>query len=113
MAKFHRKLKKVIKSNKYEFIFIDGILIFEDEKLLKMLDRKYFLDLDKEECHRRRLNRQYILEDTPNYFDMCVWKEFTKYRFKCMTSIKNIVYIDGTLSQDTIFIFVANELFIL
>ena len=110
MPKFHRKLRKIIKSNKYEYIFIDGILIFEDDKLLKMLDRKYFLDLDKEECHRRRLSRQYILEDTANYFDMCVWKEFTKYKFKCTTSIKNIIYINATQNKESIFLFVANDL---
>jgi uridine kinase len=62
MKKFHRKLAKLIKSNKYEHIFIDGILLYDDAKLVCMLDKKYFIDLEKEECYRRRLSRNYILE---------------------------------------------------
>ena len=110
MKKFHRKLVKLIKSHKYEHIFIDGILLYDDAKLTGLLDKKYFIDLDKQECQRRRLGRQYILEDTPDYFDKCVWLEFTKYRVKCMNSLKNIVYIDGSQKPEVIFNFVISDL---
>ena len=110
MKKFHRKLEKIIKSGKYDLIFLDGILLFEDEKLNKMLDRKYFLDLDKEECYRRRQTRNYIIADTAKYFDRCVWNEFSKYKQKCQSTLKNVTYLNGSDTVDNIFNFVLSDI---
>ncbi len=72
MKKFHRKLARVIQKNKYELIFIDGILLYEDPQLVCMLDKKYFIDLEKEECYRRRLNRSYILKVCAYYIVLII-----------------------------------------
>ena len=66
MNKFHKELNRLVRMSKYEFIFIDGILLLEDDRLNKILDKKYFLDLNKEECFRRRSTRQYVLPEQPN-----------------------------------------------
>lgn len=110
MIKFHKELNKHVRTGQYDFIFIDGILLFEDDKLSNMLDRKYFLDLDKDECHRRRKSRQYIIADTSNYFDVCAWNEFLKYKQKCQLYRKNIIYINATETPEHIFNFVLNDI---
>lgn len=110
MKKFHAHLSSLIRSGKYAYIFLDGILLFEDDKLNKMLDKKYFIDLDKEECHRRRKNRHYIIEDTSNYFELCAWKEFIKYKQKCETTRKNITFLDGSATPKELLDYVMNDL---
>lgn len=110
LKKFHRELTRLIKLSKYEFIFIDGILLFDDEKLYKMLDKKYFLDLNKEECCRRRQTRQYLLPEQPNYFEMCAWKEYLKYKQKCESSCRNVNYIDGANDPLYILKYVVNDI---
>lgn len=110
MDKFHAELKNAIDSEKYEYIFLDGFILYEDEKLYNMLDKRYFLFLNKEECLRRRLSRNYKTIDTPNYFDKCVWPEFLKYKQKCTMIFENINYIDGSRSIEDIFNTVLNDL---
>lgn len=110
MKKFHSNLSKLLYNEKYEYIFVDGILLYEDNKLVNMLDRKYFLDLDKEEAAKRRKNRQYIMKETENYFEICAWNEFLKYKQKCAKNLKNVIYLDGSVSQQEIFNFVLKDL---
>ena len=110
MQKFHKELNRLVRMSKYDFIFIDGILLFADEKLYKMLDKKYFLDLEKEECHRRRLSRQYMIVDTPNYFEKCAWNEFLKYKQKCEENCRNVNYLDGSNEPHVIFQYVVNDI---
>lgn len=87
------------KSGKYDYIFVEGFLIFEDKQLASMLDKMYFILLDKEESKRRRALRCYKSVDTPNYFDKCVWVEFLKYQKKCKANHSGIVYLDGHRSR--------------
>lgn len=110
MNQFHKKLSKLVYNGKYDYIFIDGILLYEDDKLVKMLDRKYFLDLDKEEAAKRRKNRHYIMKETENYFEICAWKQFLIYKQKCIQNIKNIIFLNGSQSREEIFKFVLSDL---
>jgi nicotinamide/nicotinate riboside kinase len=110
MEKFYQELKKLILSEKYEFIFLDGFLLYEDEKIYNLLDKKYFLSLDKEECIRRRASRNYKTIDTPNYFEKCVWVEFLKYKQKCQSKYKDIIYLNGHDTADQIFDLVKSQI---
>ena len=103
MDSFHRELNKRIELGKYDYIFLDGFLLFEDDKLVSMIDKKYFLYLTKEECLSRRVSRNYKTVDTPNYFDKCVWVEFLRYKHLVETKRTNVVYVDGSQSIDEIF----------
>lgn len=96
-------------SGKNEFIFVDGSLIYWNDRLCKLFDQKYFLRLVKEECHSRRLKRKYESLDTPNYFEKCVWSEYLKYEQFCFTRYHDIVYIDGSRLQKDIYDFICNE----
>jgi uridine kinase len=110
MEKFRQELNKIRESGKYEYIFVEGFLIYDDEKLHSMLDKKYFLHVTKEECLRRRVNRNYKSLDTPNYFDKCVWPEFIKYKQRCEATYNDIVYINGSHSPSEVFMHVLNDL---
>lgn len=110
MNKFLNEIKMLIDLGKYEYIFVDGFLLFDDERLYNLADRKYFLYLNKEECLRRRLSRNYKSADTPNYFDKCVWPEFLKYKQRCKTMYDDIIYIDGSRSIEDIFLSVQKDI---
>jgi nicotinamide/nicotinate riboside kinase len=110
MDMFHQELKRLIDLSQYEYILLDGFLLFEDRKLYHMLDKRYFLHLSKEECLRRRISRNYKTVDTPNYFDKCVWVEYLKYKQKCEMTYDQIVYLNGSNSPDEIFNFVLNDI---
>ena len=110
MDKFYQELKKLIVLEKYDYIFLDGFLLYEDEKIYNILDNRYFLLLDKEECLRRRLSRNYKTVDTPNYFEKCVWVEFLKYKQKCQIKYSEITYLNGHDLPDVIFNLVKSQL---
>ena len=109
MDAFKNDILKLVKSEKYDFILIDGFLIYEDQELVDILDKKYFLLLDKDECIRRRNSRNYKTVDTPNYFEKCVWVAFSKYKQKC-DMIQDIIFIDGSDTAETIVNTVKSDL---
>ena len=110
MDKLRQELEKLVDSGKYDFIFLDGFLLYDDEKLYNMLDYKYFLFLTKEECLRRRQSRNYKTIDTPNYFDKCVWIEFLKYKQKCENIYNDIIYLNGYNNLEDLFQLVSKHL---
>ena len=110
MSALHAELDSLVAANTYEFIFIDGFLLYADTCLYARLNRKYFLYLDKETCLRRRLGRNYTTVDTPHYFDRCVWVEFLEYKRMCEQTFSDLVYVDGCADLDQIFNLVVNDL---
>ncbi len=109
MDRFKKDIIKLRDSGIYDFIFIDGFLIYADRELVDLLDIKYFILLNKEESRRRRESRQYKTIDTPNYFEKCVWVEYSKYLKFCKSSYIDIIYIDGTNPIQEIVNFVIND----
>lgn len=114
MKRFHAELARLFRSpQRYSYILCDGILLYEDEKLFKMFDKRYFLELPKEECERRRKQRHYAVEDTSDYFDKCAWREYLKYRQKCGVENghrKNIIFLNGTQKPGALVDYVINDL---
>ena len=110
MNRLKQKLMDLIKSNKYEYIFVDGFLIFQDKVLANLFDKKYFLLLNKEESRQRRLNRTYRTVDSPNYFDKCVWIEYMKYKQMCELNYEDIVYLDASCSTEQLSRLIQNNL---
>ena len=92
------------------FALADGILLYEDEKLFNMLDKRYFININKEECFRRRQTRNYIIPDTQNYFEKYVWGAFERYKLRCENSYSCITYLNGTDTVQSLFNFVTGEL---
>jgi nicotinamide/nicotinate riboside kinase len=110
MERMRADINELKAYNKYDYIFIEGFVIYDDEELYNILDRRYFLTLNKEECLRRRQSRHYTSIDMPHYFDDCVWPEFQKYKMRCEQKYKNIKYIMGTDSVLSIFKTVFDDL---
>jgi len=109
MDKFIKDIISLRDSAVYDFVFIDGFLIYADKELVELLDIKYFILLNKEESRRRRESRQYKSIDTPNYFEKCVWVEYSKYLKTCKSNYIDIIYIDGTSPPKDLVKFVIND----
>ena len=101
------KLNKVIENNSYDYIFLDGIMLFQDARLSALLDKKFFLFLNKDECLRRRNSRKYKYEAPEearaNYFEKCVWVEFLRYKKYVEDTYTDVVYVDGSKSIDDVY----------
>jgi uridine kinase len=110
MERFHAELKRLVDSRAYDYIILDGFLLYDDEKLNKLLDRKYFLYLNADECWRRRQSRNYCLADSYKYFSACVWPEFLKYKQRCEQKYDDIIYISGSDPIESVFTAVLNDL---
>lgn len=108
--KFLGTLGELVASNKFDYILLDGFLLYEDKRVYELCDKKFFLLLNKEECLRRRLGRNYVTEDKPHYFDKVVWLEFLNYKKKCQVSYDDIVYMDGSDTVENIFNSVFNDI---
>ena len=55
--KKHKRLKKTEISYPKKFILVDGILIFSNKKLLELIDKKIYIECEKEKRVKRRIKR--------------------------------------------------------
>jgi uridine kinase len=106
LERFHRDLKKFMHDKSVSVIFLDGFVLYDDDFASKMLDRKYLINLSKEESMKRRTKRVYNSTDETGYFEKCVWPEHLKYRKRCEAKFRDheesnrLTFIDGTKNLD-------------
>ncbi|XP_012615255.1 nicotinamide riboside kinase 1 isoform X4 [Microcebus murinus] len=85
-------------------LIIEGFLLFNYKPFATIWNRSYFLTIPYEECKRRRSTRVYNPPDPPGYLDGHVWPMYLKHRKEMEENVTwEIVYLDGTKSEDDLF----------
>jgi len=72
-----QRSEEIWTSESEPFIFVDGFLLFCDERYLPLYDIKIFLRVSKETCRQRRLSRD--PGTSVDYFEKIIWPSYLRW----------------------------------
>ncbi|XP_011311360.1 nicotinamide riboside kinase 1 [Fopius arisanus] len=120
MEKMHSDILEIMssggagrKENDVQFLIVDGFLLFNYKPIFDLCDIRYFLELSREECERRRSRRVYDPPDVPRYFEVVVWPQYARYKKEIQEDealVKGITFLDGTVNNDQTFQRILREI---
>jgi len=94
------KMMSAIHSKTSDILVLEGILLLEDERILKLADLIFFVLLDKSHCFTRRQTRTYLPPEPPGYFDKFAWPEYERHLKMVKNEKHNIIFLNGSDSID-------------
>ncbi|KAH7728367.1 Protein T27A3.6 [Aphelenchoides avenae] len=93
---FLNELKKATET--HDFVVVEGNMLTELPKILKLIHRVLFITLDKDTCQRRRVKRTYDPPDVPGYFDQVVWPSYQVHLENALAMARDdgrLTFLDG------------------
>lgn len=94
------KMMAAIESQTSDILVLEGILLLEDDRILKLADSIFFILLDKDHCFARRKTRTYLPPEPPGYFDKFAWPEYERHLKAIKKERQNIIFLNGSDSID-------------
>lgn len=104
------KMIATINSQTSNILVLEGILLLDDIRILKLSDLFIFIILDKETCWKRRQSRTYLPPEPAGYFENYAWPEYERHLEKIKTYKNNIIFLNGSDSINFNTNIVINEI---
>jgi len=104
------KMMVSINSQSANILVLEGILLLEDSRILKLADLIFFMVLDKNTCWERRKARTYLPPEPNGYFDKYAWPEYEKHLSMVKKKNLNIIFLNGSDSIDLNLSIVVNHI---
>jgi len=82
-----------------EYIILEGYMLFYDPRIVNLIDVKFWLDIDKETCHQRRMSTTRVPEQ---YFQELLWPHYVYYRNYVIQIVPQEQIFDGTRDRNEI-----------
>lgn len=83
-----------------DILVLEGILLLDDVRVIKLANIIFFIVLDQNNCRNRRVLRTYVPPDPTGYFDKYVWPEYEKHLRKIKNGNHSIIFLNGSDSID-------------
>lgn len=91
-------------------LVLDGILLLEDKRIMKLASLKFFLVMDKDSCKNRRFKRTYLPPEPDGYFDKYAWPEYERHLEIIQKEKDDIIFLNGNDSIDCNMAIVVNHI---
>jgi uridine kinase len=89
------KLKSLLQeySNRYPLVIVEGLLVFHDQQLMSLLDKRIYIQISKEAfLNRKTLDNRW--GDEPDWYIEHIWTSHFNYGLLPLNE-KNTLQIDG------------------
>jgi len=78
-----------------KLIIVEGILVLNDPDVANLCQHKFFVELDKPTCWKRRQTRTYDPEDQLGYFESLAWPYYLANLHELKASGVDCIYLRG------------------
>jgi molybdopterin synthase catalytic subunit len=82
----------------FDFVIVEGNMLTELPRILKLFHRVLFITLDRDTCQKRRSTRVYDPPDEPGYFDQVVWPSYQSHLENALAMARDdarLAFLDG------------------
>uniref|UniRef100_A0A0G4HR32 Phosphoribulokinase/uridine kinase domain-containing protein n=1 Tax=Chromera velia CCMP2878 TaxID=1169474 RepID=A0A0G4HR32_9ALVE len=82
------------------YVILEGFLLFHDERLVRLMHLRVWLEIDKDLCYQRRMATKSVPED---YFHSKLWPQHVEYRRRVMGSQplkESLLVLKGTATKE-------------